>query len=110
MNFRVTLLPAAEQDLDHILGWLSKRSLQGASTWYRRWLEVLDDLELSADSYARAPEDARHDLDLRQVIFKTRHGKPYRAIFTIVERTVFVFCIRGFGQDIVDPTEMRLPE
>jgi plasmid stabilization system protein ParE len=110
MTFHVELLPAAERDLDRILGWLRERSPQGASAWYRRWLEVLDDLEARADACARAPEVARHDLDLRHIIFKTKHGKPYRAIFTMVERTVFVLCIRGHGQDLVDPNELRLPK
>ena len=110
MTFHVELLPDAESDLDQIFEWLSKRSPQGAATWYRRWLLVLDDLEARADSYAQAPEDARHELDLEQVIFKTKHGKPYRAIFTITKQTVFVFCIRAHGQELVDSTDLNLSE
>ncbi len=45
MKFRVELLPDAEANLDHILAWLSEKSPQGASAWYRRWLEVIGDLE-----------------------------------------------------------------
>lgn len=109
MKFRVELLTQAEQDLDHILAWLRERSPQGSSAWYQRWLEVLDELEINADIYGRAPEDARHELDIRQIIFKTKSGKPYRAIFTIID-AVFVFCIRGHGQDFAESTKLTLSD
>jgi plasmid stabilization system protein ParE len=110
MTFHVELLPTAERDLERILGWLNDRSPQGASAWHRRWMKVLEDLEMRPNAYAPAPEDSRHELELRQVIFKTKQGKPYRAIFTVIERTVFVFCIRGHGQDLLDPNTLTLPQ
>lgn len=107
--FRVRLHWQAEHDLDEILDWLSRRSSVGAGTWYRRWLEVANNLTDSADKCPLAPENDEAELEIRHLVFKTRRGREYRAIFTIQGDTVVVLHIRGPGQDIVPPEEIREP-
>jgi hypothetical protein len=85
-------------------------SPSGAETWLRRWQQVLSSLESGADGCGIAPEDEDHDIDIRQVIFKTRRGSTYRALFTIDDDCVFVMHIRGPGQDLVSPADIALPE
>lgn len=110
MKLDVLLTAAAEHDLDNILFWLSQRSPKGAETWYRRWLEAARFLRDSATGCSLAPESHQHSEEIRQFIFKTRHGRPYRAVFIVRDDKVLVLHIRVAGQDLIRPEDMRLPE
>ena len=99
MSFRVELAYRSEQDVDNILEYLLARSPQGAATWLARWDEVLVELTESADQHSLAPENDDHAEEIRHVIFRTRRGKKYRAIFAIREDCVFVTHVRGPGQN-----------
>lgn len=107
-KFTVRLLWRAERDVDHILAWLSDRSPRGAASWLRAWDETFVILETSADEYGLAPESGSQSLEIRQVLFRTRRGRDYRAIYTIQNDDVFVMHIRGPGQDIVPADQLRL--
>ncbi len=48
--------------------------------------------------------------NLQQQSFKTRHGLPYRLVFTIHEDIVEVVAIRGSGQDWLRPDEIDIAE
>ena len=109
MSFSVTLTTSAKRDVRSIVGWIQQRSRTGAESWYRRWLEVLDRLSQSGDSLGVAPENEDHEKTIRQVIFKTRHGLPYRAIF-VRDNDLFVLRVRGPGQDLVSIDDLPLPK
>lgn len=110
MSFRVDLTSRAERDVDAILGWIHERSPQGAATWYRRWNEVLRSLLANAGSCPLAPENDDHDEEIRHIVFKTRRGRRYRALFVIRDSRVFVIHVRGPGQNVMSREEVRLPE
>ena len=107
MTFRVNLTDAARDDVRAILRWIENRSEAGALTWYRRWLQVLNTLESRADSLGLAPESEEHSEPIHQVIFKTKHGRPYRALYILRERNVFVLHVRGPGQDFFRSENVR---
>lgn len=107
MRFSVVVLPAALEDVETIVSWLHKRSPSGATAWYRRWSATLDELSRSADHCVEAPESADHPLQLRQLQFKTRRGHPYRILFVIQSSKVYVLHVRGSGQDLLSPDEIR---
>jgi hypothetical protein len=67
------------------------------------------ELRKRADGCGLAPEDAEHDSEIRQIVFKTRSGLPYRALFTIDGDQVHVIHVRGPGQDLIMPGNLRLP-
>ena len=54
------------------------------------------------------PEDKLTHLELRQLLFKTRHGLTYRAVFTMLDDDVFILRLRGPGQPPLGPDEMPL--
>lgn len=110
MRFRVFLTTSAKQNVRGVLRWIQERSRSGAEAWYRRWQRVLKDLGESADTYGAAPEDDDHDESIRQVVFKTRRGLPYRALFVVRGKDVFVLHVRGPGQDLMSPDEIDLPQ
>lgn len=109
MSFHVILLPQAEQDVDAIVAWLHARSPQGAAAWHRSCLAAIESLERTAVSCGRAPEDKDHQACIQQILFKTRRGRTYRALFTIREDNVYVLHVRGPGQNLLTREEIPLP-
>ncbi|QEG35913.1 type II toxin-antitoxin system RelE/ParE family toxin [Bythopirellula goksoeyrii] len=106
MSFRVNLTLRAETDVSEILQYIRERSPQGAATWADRFDQVLAELTESANRKPLAPENGDHEEEIRHVVFKTRVGKKYRAIFLIREDLVLVTHVRGPGQDLVPRQEM----
>jgi len=45
------------------------------------------------------------EYDVREVLFKTRKGNPYRILFTIQEAEVLILRVRGPGQDDLASTD-----
>ncbi len=109
MTYHVELTFQAEKDIDHILDWLRRRSPQGAASWYRCWQQVLVDISKNASNTRLAPENDDHDEQIRNLVFKTRRGRPYRTLFVIRENVVFITNVRGPGQDLVPPDELNPP-
>ena len=109
MTYQVELSFRAERDLDQILAWLSNRSRQGAASWLRRWNKVRHLLSDHPQDSLLPPENEDHEDEIRHVVFKTRHGRKYRALFVIRGRHVFVTNIRGPGQNLVPPDELLGP-
>jgi plasmid stabilization system protein ParE len=110
MTYDVELTARAERDISRIFGWLHQRSPRGAAAWARRCKDVVRDLAGNASGCPLAPENGEHDEEIRHVIFRTRRSVNYRALFVIRERKVFVIHVRGPGQDIVSPADVRLPQ
>lgn len=110
MRYLVVVLPQALEDVEIIVSWLHQRSPSGATTWYRQWSSTLDELVQTADRCVEAPESADHPLQLRQLQFKTRRGHYYRMIFVIQDSKVYVLHVRGSGQDLLSPDEIRHPD
>jgi len=110
MSYHVSLTPLAETDLDTVLDYIQQRSPQGAQTWFLKWHDVLDLLRQSPESQPLAPENPDHDETIYNVIFKTRFGNPYRCLFLIRSDIVHVLHLRGYGQNILEADELRLPD
>lgn len=98
MKFRVVIQPQAAQDVRRQFEWLRDRSLDGAKSWYGAWLRTVDRLSRDPRLFGSAPESAYLSFEARQVTFRTRSGRSYRAIFTIVGDEVHVLHVRGPGQ------------
>lgn len=105
MKYRITVLPEAWEDVDHIHHWIAERSPDGAARWYVRLTEVLRFLETDPEACALAPENVFAEPEIRHHVFQTAGGKPYRILFTIQEQNVFVLHVRGPGQPFVHPDE-----
>lgn len=105
MTYQVVLLPRADRDAQQIHDWIAQHSLDGAAHWFARLAESLASLEAAPERFALAPENDFVDQEIRQVIFKTRKGRRYRALFTIVGTTVRVLHVRAPGQQLLDADE-----
>jgi plasmid stabilization system protein ParE len=107
MTYRVQPTAQAEADIDRIFAWLSGRSPEGARRWYESFCEAAERLESSPQSFALAPENDEFDEELRHILFRTRRGRTYRALFVIRGDVVQILCVRGPGQRPVKPEDIE---
>ena len=110
MSYTIVVLPQAEEDADRIYRWIAERSLAGAGRWYEQFLAVLHRLASDAQSCPLAPEDEHVIPEIRQILFKTKKGLRYRVLFSIAATTVRVLHVRGPGQELLGPDQLRLPD
>ena len=103
MKFQVLVLRQADADIDSIVTWLMNRSPSGARSWHRALEAAFDWLEVNAASCPPAPENDFFPEEIREHLFKTRRGRPYRLLFTRVGKQVRLLHVRGPGQDLVRP-------
>ena len=110
MTYTVVTLPEAEADFQTLYEYIVVRSPKGAQVWANAFSEALERLARDPTIYTLAPESTDVDIDVRQIMFKTRQGNPYRIIFTIRGEKVFLMAIRGYHQGAAaDLDEIELP-
>lgn len=110
MKFQVRTLRAAERDLRKILLRIDERSKSGALSWANAFRNALLRLESEADRLPLAVENDHVDFEVREILFKTRRGLVYRAIYAIRESEVFVLHVRGPGQDFLTAEQLTIPD
>jgi plasmid stabilization system protein ParE len=108
MTFLVRVLRRAERDVEGILHFIAevRKAPEGALRWYRAYEAALDRLAKEAGTLPLAPESEFVEYDVRQTHFRTRKGKTYRMLFTIVGEEVRVLHVRGPGQDIMTALQL----
>ncbi|QDU38621.1 Plasmid stabilization system protein [Maioricimonas rarisocia] len=92
------ILPRAERDLELIFEYIRERSASGAEHWWEAFCDAAESADRNPHQYPRAPESNSAKLPLRQFLFRTRRGRTYRAIYTIVDEEVYILRVRGPGQ------------
>jgi plasmid stabilization system protein ParE len=98
MSLPVRILHRAQVDADDIYEWIAKRSPAGAVRWYSAFRAAAASLDKQHERCAQAPESESVGYDVRQRFFKTRRGRTYRLLFTIVQDEVRILRVRGPGQ------------
>lgn len=98
MTLRVQPTAQAEADIDRIFSWLCERSSEGARRWYEAFWHSADGLKSNPLSRGIAPEADDFPEEVRQVLFRTRQGRTYRALFVIRGDVVQILRVRGPGE------------
>ena len=110
MTLRLKILRRAEEDAQQIYDYIKKRSPRGAVDWWLAFddaaTKALDDLV----EIATAPENHLVSYELQQVLFKTKRGRMYRFVFTIVGDELRILRVRGPGQPVLGPDELPSSE
>lgn len=109
MNYRIELTARAKADRTACFDFIAGRSPDGALAWLDAYEKAAESLLLEPH-YGTAPESEDHDEDVRQKIFKTRHGLPYRLLYIIREDVIHILHVRGPGQDVMARDEIELPD
>ena len=106
MKYRIRMLRRAYADFASTVAYLYERSPQGAAAWVNAFEKAKARLAENADGCSEADENYRFEIDVRQQLFKTRHGRVYRLVFTIVDDEVRILRVRGPGQAPVQPEDV----
>ena len=101
MKYQVVVLKRAEQDLNAAADWIAEFSPEAASRWFNSFVDALLSLEKNPQRCGLAPENASSSYELRQMIYRPRKGRTFRAVFVIAEQQVRILRIRGAGQDLL---------
>lgn len=107
-SYQIQFTRRANQDVADILNWLFFRSPQGAQRWLDEFERVQTRLSNSPLKCGLAEEAESFSEPVRQVLFRTRRGNTYRALYVVREELVSRLCVRGPGQPPVTPSELRL--
>jgi plasmid stabilization system protein ParE len=106
MTFQVTILGRARSDVESIYEWISKQSPSGAAAWYAAFWDATQKLSTDPESCGLAPEAEIVGIPLHQSIFRTRRGKRYRILLTVIGNEVRLLRVRGPGQASVKQDDL----
>src|SRR5690242_12869974 len=98
MTYRVVVLARARLDVETLYDWIAERSAAGAQRWLDEFEKATASLATNPFIAPLAPESDRFDYEIRQILFRTRAGRTYRAVFTVVGEEVRILRVRGPGQ------------
>ena len=105
MKFAVMLIQEAEDDLFDIYGYILNNDSPAHAEY------VLLKLQEACVSLHEMPERGHIPPELERIgitEFKEIHFKPYRIIYEIEKKTVFIHCILDGRRDVQDFLERRL--
>jgi plasmid stabilization system protein ParE len=111
MRFLVRVLRRADREVEAILHFIAeeRKAPEGARRWYRAYETALQRLAKEANNLPFAPENEFVDYEVRQTLFRTRKGRTYRGLFTIVGDEVRLLHVRGPGQNLMTEEELGRP-
>ncbi len=93
-KYEIAFSPAAHDDLDEILRWLSEQTPEKVSEWYAAIKTRIQTLSRLPERCPHAPENGLWGNEkLRQLLFQDYPSK-YRIIFTITKSSVHLLNIR----------------
>ena len=111
MTYHVVVIRRADRDVRKTAAWIRQRSRDGADRWLAAFHQAAAALVDDPESCSLAEEYEQFPAyTLRQFLFKTRRGRKYRGLFTVVGHDVRVLRVRGPGQDLVTPDDVGLGE
>lgn len=97
MSHRVHILARARRDFEDYMAWIAERSPQGAERWAAAFEAALTRLEQNPLLCPVASESKDIGEEVRNILFRTRAGRVYRAIFVVDGEEVRILRIRGSG-------------
>lgn len=97
MTRSVRVLRRAQQDVEGCYGYIAERSPPGAESWFNRFAETRDRLAIDAERRGLASESDFVDYEIREVLFKTRQGRPIESCSpsSTTRCSFFAFAVRG---------------
>ncbi len=105
MTYPVEYTERARAHIVDALDWIADRSLMAAEQWLEDLEGAIDSLSVNPERFLFASENATHDIEIRQMLFRKGRGQ-YRVLFTIGAGTVVVLDVRHSMQNWLAPGEL----
>lgn len=105
MNFKVHLLDDATGDLEEIVDYVAIHDSA------EKALRLLDRLEEKCDSLSTHPNRGHVPPELRKIgvsEYREIYFKPYRIIYRVEKREVYVYAVLDGRRDLMDLLQRRL--
>lgn len=105
MEFRILVLPEAEDDLVDIYHYVASHDSTVSAS------KLLDSLEMKCATLNSAPERGHSVPELERIYatgFKEIHFKPYLIIYQIVSDSIFIHAVLDGRRDLRELLERRL--
>jgi toxin ParE1/3/4 len=105
MNFEVFVTNEAEKDILDIYDYIA------ANESIRKADKIFENLKHACLNLSRYPDRGHIPPELERINllnFKEIHYKPYRIIYEIIEKQVFIHCIFDGRRDLQEVLEFRL--
>ncbi len=97
MDFEVLLTADAVRDLEEIAGWIAANDAPAKAD------HVLERIEAAVAALARLPERGAHPEELLALgmrEYRQTHFKPYRIIYRVAGKRVYVYLIADGRRDM----------
>ncbi len=108
MTYKVVLTARAEADLDRIYERLSQGSTKGAARWYESFWKAVERLKTHPFSCVLAYEHDQFQEEVRHLLFGTRQGRTYRALFVVRTGAVVIVAVRWPGERPMKPSDIDI--
>ena len=108
MSYNIVLTARAEADLDRIYERLSQGIAKGAARWYQSFWRAVERLKTHPFSFVLAFEHDQFEEELRHLLFGTRHGRTYRALFVVRGEVVIIVAGRWPGERPMKPGDIDI--
>lgn len=97
----------ARANVADIHALIAEASSLGADRWLDAFEDAIARLERYPLSFGLAPESEFAPRELRQILFKTRRGRIYRAVYFVDGDVVKITHVRGPRQRLVPPQDFE---
>src|SRR5262249_24306767 len=84
MSYQVRMLARARQDFEDGFAWIAARSQKGAERWAASFEAAVATLERNPFVAPIAHEREELQEEVRNIMFRTRAGRTFRALFVVV--------------------------
>lgn len=78
----------------------------GAAAWLDSYDLAVERLTSTANAYPSALEARDLEVEVKQILFKTRRGRMYRIVYLIDQVDVYILRVRGPGQAPITPDDL----
>ena len=107
MNYRVVIQPPALENIEYAYLRAARHAPDTALRWMEGFHKALQTLSENPLRCSVAPESDAVELEIRQLFYRTKSRRSYRALFTIQGDEVRILHVRSPGQRLMRSGEIE---
>ena len=110
MSYRLIILPQAKEDARRNAEWWAQHhSSEQSASWLDTIQSQLESIAVFPESHSLSAENDNFPYEIRDKLLGLGSRPSYRAVFTIIDDTVYVLTVRRSTQGVLRPTDVDAP-